>query len=104
MIYNEKKGNFTRATKRWAEPGLVRVKQGGKGSLLTLPPSPLWDGEVSKPSPTSGDASEESSTIGTDRLSSPAYGSYAVKQLRESPHPSLLQLQGTVGETTHPED
>ena len=96
--------NFTRATRRWAEPGLVRVKQGGKGSLLTLPPSPLWDGEVSKPSPTSGDASEESSTIGTDRLSSPAYGSYAVKQLRESPHPSLLQLQGTVGETTHPED
>ena len=70
-----------------------------EGSLLTLPPSPLWDGEVSKPSPTSGDASEptsgdaseEDSTIGTDRLSSPAYGDYSVKQLRESPHQSLLQ-------------
>ena len=62
-----------------------------EGSLLTLPPSPLCDGEVSKPSPTSGDASEEDSTIGTDRLSSPAYGDYSVKQLRESPHQSLLQ-------------
>ena len=52
--------------KRWAEPGLVRVKLVVGGSHLTLPPSPLWDGEFSKPGPTSGDASEEGSTIGTD--------------------------------------
>ena len=63
----KKKGKFrTRAAKRWAEPGLVRVKLVVGRSHLTLPPSPLCDGEFSKPGPTSGDASEEGSTIGTD--------------------------------------